>query len=162
MLDRDLLLFQNNSVVIYFISMRSRRAIISAFVIGLMSLSSLSSMDIFMSMCYPRLLSSPAVYLQRWQRSRNTLRNLISISGEGLVLHVPWLSQAVPAKAALVIIHCLGHFSDCFSLSYLHSPFASFTPHPPTQLRLSHLLSARFCQTLSPILTTDFLSFIPW
>lgn len=148
--------------------MMSRKAIISALVLGLMLCLCLLCLPwaSLWACVTPDSYPPPLFIFRKWLRNRNILkitRDCISISGEGVVPHIPLLTQAAPAKAALVI-DCLGHFRDCFSWSYLHSPFTSFTPHPPThafELHPSRLLGAPFCQTLPSVLKRDFLSLIP-
>ena len=131
----------------------SRKAIISALVIGLKLCLCLlclpwTSLWVYVTPgSYPPLL----LIFRRWLRSRNvlkTMRDWISISGEGLVPHIPWFPQAAPAKAALDI-HCLGHFIDCFSWSYLHPACISFTPHPLVQAFPALPFTSAGCSFLS-------------
>lgn len=104
-------------------------------------------MDIFMSVCYPRLLPSLIAHLQEVTEEQEHLKNhegLDLSQGLGLFFIFPDLGNC-PA----LVIPCLCPFSNSFSCSYLHPPFISFTPSLA-------LHSCTFWQILSPVLTRDF------
>lgn len=83
------------------------------------------------------------------------MREWMSVLGRGSFPIFPDLTS-YPA----LVIPCLGPFSNCLSCSYLHSPFISFPPDPPTQtfqLCPSQLLSELFVRLFPQFWQETFL-----
>lgn len=126
--------------------MISREAVICVCVLGLLLCLWLHLYENML----PQLLPSPIAHLQevtKEQQTSKTMRDWISVPGEGLIPHIPCFRESFPAcvPSGTAELHLFA-----FTLHILHS----WSSHPALPFTAAE---CTFWQILSPVLTRDFL-----